>query len=359
MRKIAILAAALLAIVSLSVPASAATGWTTPKVIWDAKYSSPSMVVDGQGAVQMAVVGKTGIWYLTNETGHWTRTRIADRGSSPQIALDRSDHSLTVVYEVDDGQCCPGSSSLAYVTNQHSSGTDAWSAPRSIPDGGGPYTSHPSLVVRDGVIAIAANVGVYDAIVVEFITNASGRWTHQDISGTGVRRAGEPSLALDRQGRPVIAYQVHGPSRKADAIRLARGATQTGSFATELVVARRGATGPSLVLDAKGHPRFTFDAADGTYQAKRAASGWQVSRVWRDGHDSQLRLGAGGHARIGGLRDAPTKGVWFAKWSSGAWHRVRLDARAAHEVTLAVAKGTRTDHVAYTVGGRIWYAHSK
>ncbi len=215
------------------------------------------------------------------------------------------------------------------------------------------------MVVRDGVIAIAANVGLYDATVVEFITNVAGHWTHWDISGRGQRQAGEPSLTLDRQGWPIIAYQVHGASRKADAIRLARGATQTGSFATERVVAMRGATGPSLVLNVKGHPRFSFDAADGTHQAKRVASGWRVGRVWRAGHDSQLRLGAGGHARIDGLRDAPTKGVWFAKWSSGNWHRVRLDTRSSHEVAMAVAKGTRTDHIAYTVGGRVWYTHSK
>ncbi len=359
MRKIAVFAATLLATVILSVPASAANGWTAPKPVWDAKYTSPSMVADGHGAVHMAVVAKTGIWYLTNKTGHWTRVHMADRGRDPQIAIDRSDHSLTIVYEVDDGTCCPGNSELFYVTDRHPGGPGAWSAPRVIPDGGGPYTSHPSVVVRDGVIAIAANVGVYDATVVEFITNATGHWTHRDISGTGQRWAGEPSLALDRQGRPVIAYQVHGAFSQADAIRLARGATRTGSFATELVVAMRGATGPSLVLGAKGQPRFSFDAADGTYQAKRAASGWQVGRVWRDGHESQLRIGGGGHARIASLRDAPTKGVWFANWSNGKWHRERLDARSSHEIALAVAKGNRTDHIVYTVRGRVWYTHSK
>ncbi len=127
MRKIAVFAAALLAVVILSVPASAATGWTAPKLIWDAKYTSSSMVADGQGAVHMAVVGRTGIWYLTNKTGRWTRVRISDRGSDPQIALDRSDHSLTVVYEVDDGECCPGSSELSYVTDRHPDGPGAWS----------------------------------------------------------------------------------------------------------------------------------------------------------------------------------------------------------------------------------------
>jgi hypothetical protein len=368
MRRIAFVASALLAVVLLSAPVSAASGWTPPQRVWDSAYSEPSMAVDGRGAVHIAARGWNGLWYLTNETGRWTRARLTrdrvhdggtSRAGSPAIALDPSDGSLTVVYVAADGSCCPGNSALAYVTNRHAGGPGAWSAPRSIPTAGGPEVLDPSLVVRRGVIAIAASVGLYDATSVLFVTNATGRWTHQMIRATGERWAGQPSLALDRQGRPVIAYQVHGAYAKANAIRLARGTTRTGRFATQLAVAMPGAQGPSLVLDAKGRPRFSFGADDGTHMARRTSSGWRVRLVWQGGHDSQMLLGRGGQPRIVGVRETAGTGVWFAAWSSGAWQRTRLTTHPADEPTLAVGKAPARDHVAYVVGARLWYTHSR
>jgi hypothetical protein len=367
MRKIVVMALAMLATVVVCLPVSAASGWTTPRSLSDAVLSQPSSVVDARGAVHIAARGTNGLWYLTNKSGHWTRVRLTRdqphqegtvTSGSPVIALDRWDGSLTVVYVVNDGTCCPGNISLAYVTDRHAGGPGTWSAPRSIPYGS---ATDPSLsvVVRHGVIAIAANTGVYDVTGVEFITNAGGRWTHEEIRASGQRWAGEPSLALDRQGRPVIAYQVHGGYPKADAIRLAIGTTTTGRFATARVVAMPGASDPSLALDAKGRPRFVFYGDGGTYEARRTASGWHTRLIWQGGHDSELRIGRGGHPRVVGVRETPTPRIWYAKWASGAWHRTRLTTHPTSQPTLAVGTSTTPDHVAYVLGGHVWYTHSK
>jgi hypothetical protein len=366
MRRIALIVSAMLAVV-LSVPVSAASGWSPPQQVWDAAYDSPSMVADASGAVHVAARGGNGLWYLTNETGRWTRVRLtrdrvyADRtetARSPVIALDPWDGSLTVVFAVHAGDCCPGSISLSYVTDRHAGGPGAWSRARSIPYQSAADPS-PSVVVRHGVIAIAAAIGTYDATQVEFLTNVTGRWTHEVIRATGQRWAGEPSLALDRQGRPVIAYQVHGAYPKADAIRIAQGTRRSGGFGTARVVALPGSTDPSLVLDAKGGPRIGFDADDGTYVARRTASGWRLRLVWRNGSDDELLLGRDGRSRVVGLRQTARSQVWYAKWSAGAWQRTRLTTHPARQVTFAVGKADGRDHVAYVVGDRLWYTHTR
>ena len=91
MRGYALVATAVPAVLILSVPVSAASGWTTPQRVWDAAYDQASMVVDGNGAVPIAAIGPNGIWYLTNESGRWTRARLTGADAlvrAPRIARD-------------------------------------------------------------------------------------------------------------------------------------------------------------------------------------------------------------------------------------------------------------------------------
>ena len=103
-------------------------------------------------------------------------------------------------------------------------------------------------------------------------------------------------------------------------------------------MASPGAQGPSLVLDAKGRPRFSFSADDGTSVARHTASGWRQRRVWSDGSDSQLLLAAGDQTRLVGLRETLRPQAWFAAWSSGAWQRTRLTSHPTRQVAFAIEK---------------------
>jgi hypothetical protein len=300
--------------------------------------------------------GRTGVWYLTDAGGDWTRVRLTRDGDTaagdPQIARDPVDGSLAIVYVdwlPDDG----GVNTRMYLT-RHPAGAGDWSAPRRVP---GASLWQPSLVVRDGVVAIAAAVGMVADVA--FLTDATGRWTRDDIDVAGERAAEGPSLALDRQGRPVIAYMVHGAHPKANAIRLAQGTTRSGAFSTTRVVAEPGVQGPSLVIDEQGRARFVIDADAGTYLARPGASGWQLRRVWRDGQDSQLLLGPDGRYRIVGLRDDGALHAWAASGTSAGWRRTQLSTHPTEDVTFAVSPSDGRDHVVDQVGERLWYTRSR
>ena len=360
-------AAALATVGPLAVTPQVA-GWTTPVMVWDGNYSEPSVAVDAHGKVHIVARGDTGIWYLTNKSGHWTRTRLTTDytsgqytfvGEQPQIAIDPWDGSLTMVYLRSDNDM-PSSSDVRYVTNR----SGAWSAPRSIPSPhDGDMRSDPSLVVRHGVIAVATTLGGWDFYTtVEFLTNASGHWTSALVGPERTSGPFEPSLALDSHGRPVIAYVTgFGASPPVTKLHLARGATKTGRFTTSTVAASNSRS-PSLALDAHDQPRLAWRADDGIHYAYRSASGWHVATVMGFGADVQLRLDPSGHPRI--LIAAFDAGLWYATKTSSGWHSVRLDPREIHSGSMAIGAGGRVS-VGYPcpkssvdANPRVWFTHT-
>ena len=118
------------------------------------------MAVDAHGFAHVVARGDTGIWYLTNKSGSWTRERLTTdyvqdgyhfRAISPLITIDRSVGKLVAVYQlVSDVDCDPGCFQFEYITR---TGTN-WSSPRGIGEimPRGPL----SIAARGGDIAIAA-----------------------------------------------------------------------------------------------------------------------------------------------------------------------------------------------------------
>src|SRR4051812_3436917 len=192
MRHVTASAVAIAAALLLSVAGIASAGsWSEPKLIWDGPYRSPSAVVDEQGHVFVAARGNSGIWLLTNRSGTWQRTRLTRdqgdiHGENPQLARDPWDGSLTVVYTRYTLDCCPSNSDIRFVTNRGGS----WSLPATIPGA----QAAGSVVVRNGVTAVAARTGIYDESAIAFITNASGHWTRSQIGRLHVGGPQQPSL---------------------------------------------------------------------------------------------------------------------------------------------------------------------
>jgi hypothetical protein len=352
----------------LSGSSTIAAGWTQPAKVWDGNYSQPSMVADAHGYLHLAVRGDTGIWYLTNKSGHWTRTRlttdIVDRtenpplvvsGYQPQIAFDPWDGSLTVVYLRGDNTCCPSSRrDLRYVTNR----SGAWSAPRSIPATHNSDLRDPSIVVRHGVIAVATTEGLMDSSTVEYVTNASGHWTSTVIGPERVAGPYDPSLALDSHGRPVIAYvtdNVHGPST----VRVATGATKTGAFTSTVVATMNEVGDPSLALATDNAPRVAWAAPDGVRYAYRNASGWHATKVMNATWFAELQLDRQGRPHVLGSNDGA---LWYAHKTSDGWHAVLVDTRAGmNTIALAIGPGGRVNAVYGCQQARtftVWYTHS-
>lgn len=351
-----IVPAVAVAILLSSGAALGAPGWTTPAMIWDGDYSSPSMAVDSHGHVHVAARGDTGIWYLTNKSGHWTRVRLTTDiatsdgnilGEHPQIGRDPSDGSLTVVYLRVDSTSVPSGAELRYVTNR----SGAWSPPRSIPATG--HMGVPSVVVRHGVIAVASGSGFGDetgTTTVEFITNASGHWTHAFLGPERVNGPEQPSLALDSHGKPRIAYLQGG------LVRYARGTTTIGSFVKETVYTIDRSVAPSLTLDADGHPRVAF-ASDFAY---RDGSGWHPDALPML---SDVRLTSDGHGKPSLLMAQESNGLSYWHWASlsGDPTSVVLDTHSV-SVLGGIATGpSGRIYVVYQRGGanpRIWFSHT-
>jgi hypothetical protein len=354
--------AALAGILVVAVPTVAGSDWSAPIVIYDGDYSQSSLAVDAHGHAHVVARGDTGVWYLTNKGGSWTRERLTTdyvrdgyrfRAIAPLITIDRSVGKLVVVYQlVSDVDCDPGCFQFEYITR---TGTD-WSSARGI---GGILPRGPlSIAARGGDIAIAAwddrvtfRTGVpLETMRILYLHKADGWSVHRVAGGGNASSFGPPSLALDSAGRPRIAFQ------RNDHITFAKGATTSGTFSLETVAAESGR--PSLALDPHDRPMIVWPAGDGVHYARRAA-GWYSSMVMPGQYDARLVVdGNGAHV----VSSDGANGVWYgsgttsANWTSQQLTDVRIDALAG----IGVAPNGRVD-IAYQVGHsspRIWFTHT-
>lgn len=354
-RVISLLAAAV-GLCLVAVPA-AATGWSTPVTVFDGDFSQSSLVTDAHGAAHLVARGDTGIWYLTNSHGSWTRTRLTTdhqqhglpvSASRPTIAIDRSNGKLVVAYALTidhggDPSCCTGT---RYVTN----GGGGWSAPKQIPINPG---SDLSIAAHAGDIAIAVLGGQPPGpgTPTLYFATKSGGWVGHRVSGGGEDNGtiGSPSLALDSLGRPRIAFQ-----RNA-AMKLAVGTTPSGNFHIEKVASVSGDPVPSLALDDHDRPMIVWAVASGTFYARRNAGVWYASRVM-PGH-MEARLTIDSHGAHVATADG-INGVWYGTGTSSVnwtFHHV-VDAKVRRLGGIGVGAG-RVD-IAYERGQdspRVWF----
>jgi hypothetical protein len=353
--------AAFVGLLVVAVPTAAATGWSTPVEVYDGNYSEPSLAVDAHGFAHVVARGDTGIWYLTNKSGSWTRERLTTdhtqsgihfRAIAPLITIDRSVGKLVVVYEtvadVDCEGCYPG---VEYITR---TGTD-WSAPRSIQVN---PSSPLSIAARGGDIAIAALGPEWPfgpkTQVLEYLHKADG-WALHRVAGGGdyYSHIGAPSLALDSAGRPRIAFQ------RKDHMKYATGATTSDDFTIETVAKVKAFVGASLALDPNDQPMIVWAAGKGTHFARRAGA-WSNSLVMPGLYNLRLAVdGNGAHV----VSSDGHQGVWYGtgttntNWTSQQVANVRVQALAV----IGVAPSGRVE-IAYQTGRdspRIWFTHSQ
>jgi hypothetical protein len=353
--------AALIGLLVFVVPTAAATGWSAPIVVYDGNYSEPSLAVDAHGFAHVVARGDTGIWYLTNKSGAWTRARLTTdytqsgihyRAIAPLITIDRSVGKLVVVYEmvadVDCEGCPPG---VEYITR---TGTD-WSAARSVStiNPGSPL----SIAARGGDIAIAALGPEWPfgpkTQVLEYLHKADGWALHRVAGGADYySHIGAPSLALDSAGRPRIAFQ------RKDHMKYATGATTSDDFTIETVGKVTAFVGPSLALDPHDQPMIVWAAGKGTHFARRAGV-WSNSMVMPGHYDARLVAdGSGAHV----ISSDGYNGLWYGTGTTSAnWTSQQVvDMHTSGLGGIGVAPNGRVD-IAYQRGHsspRIWFTHT-
>jgi hypothetical protein len=353
--------AAFVGLLLVAVPTAAATGWSAPVEIYDGNYSEPSLVVDAHGYAHVVARGDTGVWYLTNKSGTWKRTRLttdyllggefrvwADR---PLITMDRSNGKIVVVYlSRVDVECLPGCPpSISYVTNNGK----GWSVARYVPF---PPFGQLSIAARNGDIAIAAvrddlSNGV-ETQTLDYLHKADG-WAVHRVADGGDSGVGSPSLALDSAGLPRIAFV-----RKGN-MKYAVGATTSGDFSIGIVTAATGYVIPSLALDLHDRPMIVWPDGDGTHYARRAGA-WYSSLVMPGRYSAQLAVdGNGAHV----VSSDGHQGVWYGTGTTSAnWTSQQVaDARVKEVSVIGVAPNGRVE-IAYQTGQdspRIWFTHTQ
>jgi hypothetical protein len=324
----AVVGIAAMGLLALAAPAAADTGgWSNPQSTTSGNLTNPSMV-EGSASIEYIVArGDTGIWYVTDKSGDYVRTRMTQdfdthaggqtyhhQAVHPQIAVNDGG-TLTVVYgmQVTPGSC--GSQGLVYTQRSGSS----WSTPTSIP--GTACETATGLVVRGAKIYLATSHGTSR---VSYFTNASGPWTRVSVA-TGPH-LGHASLTT-YDGKPMLAYIKQGH------LIYARGLTSTGQFTHE-TAATTGA-GASSQPSVKINPNnewqmIVWAQADGTHYAYRNAHGWYSYRVMKGSVSALLAFDTNGHPRI--VAADGVGGLWVAQRISGKWSASRIDVHNISEL---------------------------
>jgi len=230
------------------------SGWVPPALIAEGRYLDVSLVMDGSGAAHVAAQGSSGIWYLTNAGGSWTRERLtttAPHEVHDSVAIDGSDGSLWVAYAQRRDDTAPNfSSAVAYVTNQ----SGAWSQPIDIPGS----SELLALAVTGGAIHLASNdqeaadpEDLSDIFRPLYVTNGGGDWAAVPVAERGYNLA----LRLAPDGGVELIVESWQPGSVDATVYLATGAG--GGFElTPLIESLPRDTQVAGALDAAGVPHL-------------------------------------------------------------------------------------------------------
>lgn len=164
----------------------------------------------------------------------------------------------------------------------------------------------------------------------------TGRWLTETVDAFGLTGIG-PSLALDAHDHPHISYRIAG-----DYGNLCYAHHDGTGWFTETVDAA-GNTGAfsSLVLDDQGHPHISYHNQAGCLMyAHHDGTGWQIEVVacgagWY-GWCTSIELNDQGHPRISYCDCWPNDNLMYAWHDGAAWHSELVDPTDGLGTSLAL-----------------------
>ena len=315
-------------------------GWTAPVRIF-AGHAGPAhaMAVDVAGFVHIATEGSgstSGIWYLTNSSGHWQTTRVTTADDhAPSIAVD--DIGVHIAFTRHDA--------AAAGTWTATNGSGDWVVTERHPGADGA----PSLDVHAGIEHVAVASAAH-ALLHLFGAWDSASWTTEtvDSSCCGSR----PSLRLTSGGAVRIAYADGTPAHPS-ALKLA---SRGGSWSSKTVDGHRSSS-PSLVLDDADHPDIVYlRAGAGTWYANKTTGPWglrQLSTTASGAPDIAAHSGSvafiyGAHGKLtyatmsGGI-------IWTVAFSkSGHDSRPEIERMGGTPVVIYDRTGSSADGIEFS-----------
>ena len=240
--------------------------FSTPVRIFDQNYYELDVTSDNDGDIHAVARGDTGLWYLTDTGGSWSRERLTTFGfhehdGDPSIAVDGADNAY-ITFESDwCDDCAPGGNDgIGLLTNKSG---DFPHQPTLIH---GNSATDPSIAVRNGKVYIAYSLYCclpdQEDAQLWLYTNASGSGTKTKIRNDGRN----PSLVVNGAGRPRVAFDSNG-------IRFASAATKIGDWTVDKVPGTNS-NDVRPHLDYDFGPNIAFTGADGTYIAWRTGGDW-------------------------------------------------------------------------------------
>jgi hypothetical protein len=348
---------ALALILVITASSVATTGWSRTTRVIDGTYREVSMDIDSNGKVHAAARGDSGLWYLTNRTGAWTRTRLTYNpldavDQHPSLDVDDAGR-VHVVFSRYVGPAAGGViEDLYYLSDVTGpAGTFPEDAKFLAPG------NRPSLRVVDGVRYLAYGQWAWwdeggkptFASVVRYATAASGPWSHALVE----RYAARPSLAVASNGHARLAFE----DTDDGGIRYAVAGSVLGNFASQWATSNPREAAPRLALDGNDRPHMAWtrngssSAGGGSYYAKQASGTWVGGRFTTVKWDVQLALDSRNKPQLAVL--GPAEGVFFYRLVDGSLKRQTLSAAAiATSVGLRIG-GNGKPVVLYTTDGGV------
>lgn len=253
--------------------------WSSPTRVATGVYGFVSDVVDSTGHTIIAATGHGGLWYITDRSGLWKKTRILtdlpNRSyREVSVALDPNDRVYIAVERSSCDDCAPGSSDgIFLVTDKGRTGGTFPSTPTKIAPAG---SGEPSLKVSHGhpFLAMVKPCCMPGPLPPVFLrTNATGTWTQARVADHG----DAPALRIGSDGRPRIAFT------KPSGIAYAVAGSVTGSFSVSTVPGTAAFDNlVGLALDAHDRPQVVWVDDSGATRAVydwRTASGWHAAET--------------------------------------------------------------------------------
>ena len=269
--------------------------WNTTLVDAGAACFNAPLAIGGDGSAHIVYVdgNSNTLKYASNVSGSWTVSAIPGGAGAEfySLALDSGNH-VHLAYLLFTGESS-GYYQVVYATDVSGSWQSTVVAedlayPSIAVDGQG----HPAVAYVSG----SSTAGTY---AVHYVSNASGSWVDNVVGESGDAKS-LTALAMDAGGHAHIAYK--------DQTQLEYLSDVSGNWKSA-VVDSFDATGPyddmagaydvSIDMDVGGGVHLSYQNADGDLKYTASTGGrWQTAYVDTEGALSQVKVDAAGHAHI-------------------------------------------------------------
>jgi len=256
-----------------------AAGWGTPLRLLPGTWSDVSAAIDGDGAVHLAAVGTTGVWYATDRTGSWVSALVMGHRSGStwrhvSLALDADDRVTMVLSESFESKFGDVPGRIWRVTDRGRPRGSFSARVAVTPSGTDPSLKTPGHTYLAYTSDVCFDVCEGASSRVSYQTDGPGGWLRRRLPGDAAR----PDLRVDGAGRPRLVYVGQGARAR---IVFASASSRTGAFGTQVIARPGGSLMPRLALDGGGRPvvawaRVPFGSPGRVSVARRSGTGWTV-----------------------------------------------------------------------------------